>query len=51
VDGARTGINEMDRVIRVIRVGAWLGYIVSQQRFMSVAPLGQCRYCGVSVGE
>jgi hypothetical protein len=27
------------------------GYVVSQQRFMSVAPLGQCSYCGVSVRE
>jgi hypothetical protein len=43
--GARTAIND------VIRVGAWLGYVVSQQHFMSVAPLGQCSYCGVCVGE
>jgi hypothetical protein len=48
VGGAPTAINEVNRVIRV---GAWLGYLVLQQRFMSVAPLGQCRYCGVSVGE
>jgi hypothetical protein len=49
VDGA--GTNDVKGVNRLIRLGAWLGYVVSHQRFMSVAPLGQCSYCGVSVGE
>jgi hypothetical protein len=51
VGSAPTAINEVKHVNRVIRVGARLGYVVSQQHFMSVAPLGQCSYCGVSVGE